>query len=47
MIDADPTSATFNRVVRTLSVGDTAAFVALSPDGSRAYVTHQVPGKVT
>jgi YVTN family beta-propeller protein len=47
VIDADPTSATFNRVVRTLSVGDTAAFVALSPDGSRVYVAHQVPGKVT
>ena len=47
VIDADPTSATYNRVVRTLSVGDTAAFVALSPDGSRVYVTHQVPGKMT
>ncbi len=47
VIDADPTSPTFNRVVRTLSVGDAAAFVALSPDGSRAYVTHQVPGRVT
>ena len=47
VIDADPNSATYNRVVRTLSVGNTAAFVALSPDGSRAYVTHQVPGKMT
>jgi YVTN family beta-propeller protein len=47
VVDTDPTSATYNKVVRTLSVGDSAAFVALSPDGNRAYVTHEVPGKVT
>ncbi len=47
VIDADPTSPTYSRVVRTLTVDDNAAFVALSPDGSRAYVTHQEPGTVT
>ena len=47
VIDADPVSATYHKVVRTLSVGDSAAFVALSSDGSRAYVTHEVPGTVT
>ncbi len=47
VIDADPTSPTYTKVVRTINVGDTAAFVTLSPDDTRAYVTHQVPGKVT
>jgi YVTN family beta-propeller protein len=34
-------------VVDTIAVSDAAAAVALSPDGSRLYVSHEVPGTIT
>ena len=34
-------------VVDTIAIPDSAAAVALSPDGSRVYVSHEVPGTIT
>ncbi len=40
VIDTDPSSTDFNKVVSTIEVGGTPVFVAFTPDGARAYVTN-------
>ena len=40
VIDTDPTSPTYKQVIKTIPIADNADHVALSADGSRAYVTH-------
>jgi YVTN family beta-propeller protein len=40
VIDTDPTSDTYNTTIARISVPDGAQDVAVSTDGSRAYVTH-------
>ncbi len=41
VIDTDPSSTDFNKVVSTIEVGGTPVFVAFTPDGTRAYVTNE------
>ena len=40
VIDTDPTSPTYKQVMKTIPVADNADHLALSANGSRAYVTH-------
>ncbi len=40
VIDINPASTDFNKVVSTIEVGGAPVFVAISPDGTRAYVTN-------
>ena len=40
VIDIDPSSTGFNKVVSTIEVGGVPAVIAFTPDGTRAYVTH-------
>jgi YVTN family beta-propeller protein len=40
VIDTDPASGTYNETIATITVPDGAQVVAVSTDGSRAYVTH-------
>ncbi len=44
VIDTDPNSATYNTVVSTITVGPNPEGVAVSPDGTRAYVTNRQGG---
>ncbi len=47
VIDTDTTSATYNTEIATIRVPDGASDVAVSSDGSRAYVTHSDGKTVT
>ncbi len=46
VIDTDPGSTDFNKVVSTVEVGRIPDDVAITPDGSRAYVTNLYDGTV-
>jgi YVTN family beta-propeller protein len=39
VIDTDPNSTTYNKVVSTIKLASTPSDIAISPDGTRAYVT--------
>ena len=47
VIDTDPASGTYNKTIATITVPDGAQDVAVSADGSRAYVTHSDGKTVT
>ena len=47
VIDTDPASGTYNETIATITVPDGAQDVAVSADGSRAYVTHSDGKTVT
>jgi len=47
VIDTDPASTDFNKVVSTIEVGRASIFVAITPDGTRAYLTNRWDGTVS
>jgi YVTN family beta-propeller protein len=47
VIDLNPASGTYNREIARMTVPDGAHDIAVSPDGSRAYVTHLDSKSVT
>jgi YVTN family beta-propeller protein len=47
VIDASPTSASYNQVIATTAVGEGPAGVAVSPDNTRVYVTNGVSNTVS
>jgi len=47
VIDTNPSNTDYNKVISTIEVGRVPSFLAITPDGTRAYVTNRVSGTVS